>query len=174
MPHAPPDRFEPGSEIPALLHSVYEGGPFRACSVCTGGLEDAAVVYEIQKVLRGSETVFEYAVCQACGMKLLQAYSKESVQAITTFFEERFRPDGTVSRCHFCGRERSDGLQEVSILALCSGPFLATPPAVICSACSEDLNEKLSKKTREAYGDFLNDHFPGIPAEWELPVLSPM
>jgi hypothetical protein len=43
----------------------------------------------------------------------------------------------------------------------------------MCDSCSERLQEKLSRKTRDTQGDFLNDHFPGVPADLDLsPTLS--
>ncbi|MHC5039866.1 MAG: hypothetical protein ACYTHM_21375, partial [Planctomycetota bacterium] len=145
-------------------------GLFSKCSVCERPLLEGESLYEIQKVFRGTEVVFEYAVCQPCGMNLMKSYSKESIRTLQEFFETRFHPDDDHSHCHFCGAERLEGKEDVSILALCLGNLLVTPPVVICGACNESINEKLSKKTRESYGDFIETYFPGVPAGWEAPV----
>ena len=158
-------------EIPPLLHSLYEEGPFRKCSICERPLLEGETLYEIQKIWRGRETVFEYAICQPCGMELVKSYSKESLDRIREFFESRFQPDGEEARGHFCRREARPGRDDLSMMAMCMGAFLLAPPVVICDPCNESLNEKLSKKTRESYGDFIDTHFPGVPVEWEVPTV---
>ncbi|MHC4778413.1 MAG: hypothetical protein ACYTFG_07560 [Planctomycetota bacterium] len=157
-------------EIPPLLHSIYEEGPFAKCSICEGLLLEGEVVYEIQKVWRGKETVFEYAVCQSCGLDLVKSYSKESMEKIREFFENRFQAHGNGDSCHFCGREAVPGVHDLSVLGMCLGKFLLAPPVVICEPCNESINERLSKKTKDTYGEFIETNFPGIPAEWEVPA----
>jgi len=159
-----------GSEIPPLLHSVYEEGPFTQCSVCDTSLLEEGVLYEIQKVFRGAEVIFECAVCGSCAAGLIQAYSKESLKVMQEFFESSFRPDNGPDRCHFCGGDGRAGRDDVVVMGMCMGPVLMAPPVVICEACGESLNERLSKKTKESYGEFIENNFPGVPAEWEAPV----
>ncbi len=165
----PADVPQPGDPVPALLHSVYEGGPFRRCSVCDAPLEDASL-FEVQKVFRGPEVIFEYAVCRSCGMNLLKSYSRESLEIIQSFFSERYEPGCGWDRCHFCGRDVQQGRDDYSLMALCAGGTLAGPVILMCNACNEGISETLSRKTREAFGDFIEDNFPGVPAEWETPV----
>ena len=157
-------------EIPEILHSLYSKGPFEKCSICERPILEGDTPYEIQKVWRGKETLFEYALFQSCGLDLVRSYSKESVRKIQVFFENRFQPDAGHDLCHFCGTKAKPGQHDLSMMAMCLGFFLLAPPVVICEACNESLNEGLSKQTKESYGDFIDTNFPGIPAEWEVPT----
>ena len=40
---------------------------------------------------------------------------------------------------------------------------LFVPSIIMCEKCTEKLQGKLSRKTREAQGDFIKDNFPGVP-----------
>ena len=44
---------------------------------------------------------------------------------------------------------------------------LVQPPMVVCTDCAERTQELLSKETRDSFSDFIETHFPGVPAEWE-------
>ena len=56
-------------EIPSELHSFYEEGRFRKCTICDKDLQHLGL-YEVQKVYRDKEVIFETAICQACGEDL--------------------------------------------------------------------------------------------------------
>ena len=49
-------------EIPEELHSFYEEGLFRKCTICDKDLEHLGL-YEVQKVYRNKEVIFETAIC---------------------------------------------------------------------------------------------------------------
>jgi len=164
-------RFKPTGPIPEDLHSAYERGPFRACVHCGEVLTDGRV-YEIQKVFRGTEVVFEMAVCHSCGESLSREFSEESLERVQTFLVNNFKPSTKAEHCNFCGFPR--GLFEnYTLLGACRASSLLVPSIVICNDCSEKLQEVLSKKTRDANDDFIRDHFPGVPADLDLsPTLS--
>jgi hypothetical protein len=160
------DRFMKPGPIPDLLHSVYEKGPFSRCTVCDGDLA-GDTLYEIQKVFRGREVVFEMAVCQQCAEGLVREFSEESLANIHGFLRENFRPSATPTHCHFCGFPR-DLIQSFSVAGACRGSSLILPSFLMCETCTERLQEKLSRKTRDVQGDFIRDHFPGVPADLDL------
>jgi hypothetical protein len=170
-PHDEFSDFQPAGPIPAELHSAYERGPFRVCVHCSEVLTDGRV-YEIQKVFRGQEVVFEMAVCHNCGEKMSREFSEESLERVQSFLVNSFKPSPKPEHCHFCGFPR--GLFEnYTFVGVCRETSLILPSIVMCDSCSEKLQELLSKKTRDIQDDFVRDHFPGVPADLDLsPTLS--
>ena len=147
--------------IPDLLHSVYEKGPFRTCCMCGHVLTDGRL-YEIQKVYRGKEAIFEMAICHGCGEGVACEFSRESMENMKKFFLANFRPSPEPSHCHFCGFPRAL-VPNFTIVGMCKEHSILLPSVIMCEKCSERLQEKLSRKTREAQGDFIRDNFPGVP-----------
>ncbi len=157
--------YEP-QPIPELLHSVYSEGPFRQCTVCDRDLSDGTV-YEIQKVFRGTEVVFEYALCFGCYEDISQEFSRESIERVQNFVESEFKPVEDVTHCHFCGLPRSV-IHNFTLVGMCCKHALIVPGLVMCETCEERLQTVLSQKTRDVQGDFIRDNFPGIPANFDL------
>jgi hypothetical protein len=159
-----PDSLPPNLKplpIPDLLHSVYEKGPFRTCCMCGQVLTDGRL-YEIQKVYRGKEAIFEMAICHGCGEDVAREFSQESMENMKKFLMENFKPAPEPLHCHFCGFPRAL-VPNFTIVGMCREHSLLVPSIIMCEKCSESLQEKLSRKTREAQGDFIRDNFPGVP-----------
>jgi hypothetical protein len=154
-------RFVQPKPIPQILHSVYEKGPFRTCCVCSQVLTDGRI-YEIQKVYRGKEAIFEMAICHECGSDVASEFSKESMESMKNFMLERFKPLQEPTHCNFCGFPKAV-VPNFTIVGMCREKSLLVPGIIMCEKCSESLQEKLSRKTREAQGDFVRDTFPGVP-----------
>ncbi len=152
--------------IPSELHSAYERGPFRKCSVCSVDLSSAGL-YELQKVYRGKEVVFEMAVCQKCAEATAREFSEESMDALKGFLLSNFKPARETVHCHFCGFPRAL-TSGYTIVGACKASCLLVPPIVLCDRCSEKLQAGLSRKTREAQQDFVENNFPGVPADMDL------
>jgi hypothetical protein len=93
--------FRP-TPIPSLLHTVYESGPIKTSTVCGEVLTDGRL-YEIQKVYRGKEAVFEMAVCHKCGENVSKEFSEESMENIKGYLISNFKPTLEPQHCHFCG-----------------------------------------------------------------------
>jgi hypothetical protein len=161
--------------IPVHLYSVFEDGPFSLCSICQKPLitEDGGKIYEIKKIYKGKNVIFECAICHECGQDLLSEYSLESVEAIRGYFNENFIPGLSLLECHFCGKTRDPEVSSASVMAVCLGDCLVEQPVCMCDPCAELINDSLSKKTQDVNGDFLRDYFPGVPAEWQdSPIIS--
>jgi hypothetical protein len=153
--------------IPAELHSVYEGGPFRVCSVCSFPL-GAGCLYEIQKVFRRDRVVFEMALCQHCGEKLCREFSRESTEALKGFLLSNFRPSPESCHCHFCGFPRVLFREGLTLIGACQESSLILPPIVLCGKCEEALQGRISQKTRAVQEDFVRQNFPGVPCDLDL------
>src|SRR5688572_17890380 len=54
------------TEIPAEFHSEYEGRPFQSCTRCGEMLSEIAEGYQIFKLFRRGEAIYEYALCHPC------------------------------------------------------------------------------------------------------------
>jgi hypothetical protein len=159
---APEENREP---IPDILHSAYLEGPFTRCSACGTELPDGRFPYQIQKTWRGREVVFEMALCVRCAEGCMSQFSRESLERMQRFFQERFRgPVEGIDACHFCGTPIGED-SEYEIGASCLGAQLLGPPVVACAECNARAQENLSRKTRDAWGDFIRDNFPGVPEE---------
>jgi hypothetical protein len=152
--------------IPDLLHSVFEKGPFHKCCVCGKVLTDGRL-YEIQKVFRGKEAIFEMAICHGCGEEVSREFSEESKESMKEFLLSNFKPAPEPSHCHFCGFPRAM-VPNFTVVGLCRAHSLLVPSVVMCDKCSEKLQTKLSRKTREAQGEFVRDNFPGVPEGLDL------
>jgi hypothetical protein len=159
-----PDR--PGPPIPKVLHSAYHEGPFEACDACGKNLQTEVEAYQLQKSFRGPEVVFEIALCLTCMMEAMSCISRESMQAMRLFQAERYRPSESLDACHFCRKELGPE-DDHEIAAVCADRFLARPPVVLCGTCSEEMQEKLSRKTRDGWGDFISENVPGVPESME-------
>jgi len=155
-----PQNLKP-QPIPQLLHSVFEKGPFKTCCVCSKVLTDGRL-YEIQKVFKGREAIFEMAICHGCGEEVAQEFSNESKENMKKFLVDNFRPAPAPAQCHFCGFPRNL-VPNFTIVGMCQKFSLLVPSIIMCEKCTERLQGKLSRKTREAQGHFIKDNFPGVP-----------
>jgi hypothetical protein len=158
-PYSEPREREP---VPQIMHSVFEEGPFKACVSCGADLSAPDRMYQIQKAWKNDEVVFELAVCLQCAAETMKEFSQESMERMQRFFGERFRPTEGIDSCHFCGKERSPELEH-EIGAACRGTDLLRPLVVVCGECSSASHENLSRKTRDAWGEFVERNVPGVP-----------
>jgi hypothetical protein len=167
----PPSATGKLVQIPKELHSFSERGPFRKCSACSVDLLKGCT-YEIQKVYRDREVIFEMALCMTCGEGLSKEFSEESMEALKGFLLSSFRPSEDSCHCHFCGYPRplTTGY---TLVGTCRSQSLLMPALVLCQACGDKLQNRLSRKTREAQDDFIRQNFPGVPADLDMsPVLG--
>jgi hypothetical protein len=162
-----------GQDLPKVFHSMYEERPFRCCTSCGESLEDLEESYQVTKTFHGSEVILEYAVCNPCQQNMLKELSKESVATLTRFQHERsLAPanDAQLERyqCEFCLSNRDEAIgknQYFSIAALCFGIQLIDRPLMVCEPCMFEINEQMSEQTRGRWRDFVDTHFPGVPAD---------
>ena len=156
-------------QVPDDLHSDYVGGAFETCSICDQALP-AAEAYEVQKVMRAGECIFEMAICLRCVRGLMKDYSEESLAVIAEIGEQGI---GRASRgsCEFCSVPR-EGVHEYTSIAVCRTDFLLTPLITLCEECVDGLHAKLSKTTRDRFEEFIRDNFPGVPEGMDLPVTT--
>jgi len=154
-----------GEPMPEELYSEYEERPFKLCTRCGETLADFDEGYQVAKVFRSGEAVFEYALCLPCHTNMQDEFSTETKEAMEKFFIEKAKVHLGIRTCAICEIEREDLPQEeFSLTGICGGELMMQG-VMLCSPCIELTNELVSKKTRDVWRDFINDNFPGVPAD---------
>ncbi len=160
----------PTGPVPPDLYSAHDEGPFRRCSDCGADLSSADAIHLIGRVFRDGEVIFEYALCLPCVIKLYQQYSEESKANLAAYFAQEAPPPPDCTRwCHRCGCHGEGLADEQAIEGLAMGGILLGHPIVICAECSAGAERVLSKKTREAFDDFVRRVAPMLPADVDIP-----
>jgi len=162
-----------------LFDSVETGEAFRECIHCHCDLAESGRFYLVSKEMVRGECVLEYAICDECREEFSTELSEESRERIQSMLEDDVDWQGRFERtagageigpwidsCIFCGAPRDEekgyGLSGVFLGGrLFPGPL----PAIVCGECSERLQQQLSKKTRDFWDRFSEEHFPGPPAD---------
>jgi hypothetical protein len=161
----------PSGPVPPDLRSAYHEGPFPSCSDCGRPFgDDDAEPHLIERVFRGGESIFEYALCLPCALLLMSQYSEESKRNLESYFAERLAPDAPEGSCDRCGLS-GDSLEEERTVAgaAMSGSLLGRT-LVICGGCADGAEAVLSKKTKEAFDAFVRRVCPTLPADVDVPA----
>jgi hypothetical protein len=155
--------------VPEILRSEYSGEAFESCLVCGTDLAGAEM-HIVEKMIRGGEAVMEMALCGTCAEAMARDCSEESLETIRATQEswaEAAEDDPTT--CAGCGK--AHGIRDAFVIA---GYFLAgyelMRSLTVCESCHESVQQKLSRATRERFGEFIRDHFPGVPENIDSPV----
>ncbi len=175
-----PDR-DAMTDLPEDFYSEYSGRPFETCIDCEGELLCSDTPYLIIKQVVARETVFEMAICLPCAISLQQEYSEESRQAIHQWIASRTSAPpsdsdaeltpGNIDQCHLCQTPRTEA-HRYTLEALCVGDQIVQTghasqmialPLLICENCTADVSELISRKTRDQWNRFVEDHFDGPP-----------
>ena len=156
-----------GGPIPQELYSFYENRPFRSCTRCGEGLYDFKHGYRVSKIYKGDEVIFEYALCTPCLHNIMEESSEESRKRLYDFQMSRLRKVTGFDECVLCDRlEEASMRSEYGLVGICLGEAIVEANK-ICGLCMEDMSELVSKKTRESWDRFVEENFPGVPADFE-------
>ena len=159
------------TDIPRELHSEYEERPFQTCTRCGELLCEIAEGYQLFKLYRRGEAIYEYALCHPCHAGLLREFSHESRQRLAEFHAQRMTLNLGRMRCAVCGHDRAED-EEFSLTAACQGTGLVHA-LMVCGPCRRGMHDLLSKHTREVWERFVNDNLAGAP-EGTLTPVSPL
>ena len=187
MAEEEPFYIDDYGRIPSAFYSFADDGPFRRCVACEKDVVEDHDVYVVQKTFAGDEVVFEYALCSACHERVFGGMSKASTANIRAFFHQRVdlearrlrlehdsqrTIDQWIGACATCGIDR-DECNGYSIAAACGGEDILYYhlPLLICQQCEIEIQDVLSKKTREMGEDFVEAYFDGPPANLNVPIL---
>ena len=155
----------PTRPIPEEFYSAYEDRPFRSCTRCGESLTDFREGYQVAKVMKGGEAIFEYALCGPCHLGLLEEFSEESRKALESFYSKNMTPGLGADICGLCQKPK-DELQgeEYALGAACLGEGMLEA-FMVCAPCLERANALVSKKTQGIWDQFIEDNFPGVAAD---------
>ena len=180
------------NKIPRLFHSDYTEEPFEKCIHCGCELLHSGTPYTIQKQYVAGEAVFEMSLCGTCQMEFRSQMSEESLASMESFVAENCEapedpeliepgsPEDNIEKCAFCEKTRSEChrfavtgflINERMLVGLPQGSPVSLP-IMVCDDCNMAMNENLSKKTRDSWNRFVEDHFDGPPGI-ELPEDQP-
>ena len=166
--------------LPKLFQPFLEDHPFQHCIVCQCNLLQDDVHYLIEKAYKGTEVIFEYALCVPCAMDMRAELSQESLLRMQDRFENSQNLEARRTRlaklspqeiapwidtCVITGisRQETDSYQ---LCAHCVGweLVLADLPFMISAAAINEMSALLSQKTRDSLDDF-TDQYLGMPPE---------
>lgn len=182
--------FERWIPVPTQFHSLYHEGPFTRCIDCDRDLTSGDCIYFIERAFRGTEPIFEMAMCEDCRDKIEEGLSKESTMRIGAFVEERLDfemryqatqqwPDNEVEnwleQCAFLKTPKAE-CRDYQIAGICRGDQMSIDlfPIMISGAAAEEIQKLMSKQTRDRLGDMVQDFF-GMPSEFaDSPRTSPL
>lgn len=163
-----PAEGEP-AEVPEILRSEYSGRPFETCLVCRTDLADAEL-HIVEKMIRGGEAVMEMALCGGCAEEMSRDCSEESLQTIREVQESwAENADDDAACCAGCGKFHVSASGFVVAGYFLPGYELMRSMTV-CETCHDGVQQRLSRSTRERFGEFIRDHFPGVPENIDAPV----
>lgn len=191
--------------IPRQFFSEYTELPFARCVDCDCSLLTGETVYSVIKHVVGQEVVFEMAICMACAARMREQYSEETSENIQSYIENKlqerlyksleemeldteseqqeFTVEDGVAACAFCEKPRSDchryemvGLFQENEIILESGNGINfSSPMMLCQDCNSEVAKLISKKTRDLWDRFIEEHFDGPPGiEIDGPQLEPI
>ncbi len=169
--------------IPKEFYSFETNKPFDRCIECGIYLLDNCD-YIIEKAIKqypgfsATDTIFDYAICLDCAMRMRNEFSKGSLEKIDNYFGEKIggMPPGHItendldissclSQCLINKDARND-LKEYQIYAYCKGDklFKGVPPYMIGGPAIEEILPLLSNPTTDFLNGFYNKHFSPDPS----------
>ena len=175
-------------EMPDMFYSDSEGKPFKNCQVCGKYLLDEDTTYMVEKAFKNYEgydfntTIFEYAICLECHMKVQESMSTESTEKLKQFYFRilaekgsnpvtidlnNFNLDNWLSKCFFTG-DTVAGMKEYQLVGQFKGTkmIMNTPPLIVGEAAMEEMSGLLSDKTIDEMNGF-REQFLGPDPEIE-------
>lgn len=175
-----------GSIIPNIFHSDATGALIERCVHCDRYLLKDDTHYIIEKSIKNypnlntTDTIFEYAICVPCILKLRGSLSQLSMQRVQYYFlqhsnlEHRLNMalsgqshdlSEMIGKCMVKERPVSE-FEEYQIACECTGNQMIYGflPYAISGEAMEEVMELLSTQTRDALDRFRDD-FIQIPPE---------
>ena len=168
-------------DIPSVFYQDSEAKPFTNCTFCNKSFQSQEP-YMIEKSFKKNlenniqSTVYEYAICLECGVKKMNAMSKESIQNIQNYMQENVFPgfnekiesnsfDEKIKNCAATGRPK-ETLSEYTLVGQFLGDkmLLKEFPLILSSEVGEEIQELLSEHTKREFDNFM-DTITGIPPE---------
>ncbi len=159
--------------LPDKYYSDETGEPFATCIECECVLESTNE-YLIEKAYKRypgfevKDTVFEYALCKACYVKLENEMSEESRQALAQFFEQNINVEYLLSDGDFCCISGVDlsTVAEYQVAVLVNKHNGVYTELMFAGEAIDRVVEVLSEKTLDEIDGFVGRNL-GLPPEFE-------
>ncbi|HWB05398.1 MAG TPA: hypothetical protein VG796_20360 [Verrucomicrobiales bacterium] len=156
--------------IPREFHSHYEDRPFQSCTRCGEMLDEIPGGYQIFKLFRHREPIYEYALCHPCHTGILDEFSADSRRRLAEFHANRVTLNLGRFRCAVCGNSRGEDQQpEFSLTAACLSRRLVHE-LMVCGPCRLEMQSLLSPETRRLWDKFVDENLPGVPSDSISPL----
>ena len=176
------------TKIPKVFHSAVNDELFANCTMCGKELLESNESYIIEKAVKNyqenkvKDIIFEYAMCFSCLEKMREGFSEESLERINNYILKKtdlplrrneLIEKGTldvndwISKC-IVKDINQDQLPEYQIMCQCQGEHMLytyMPYMLSCNA-AEEMQELLSKKTKDELDRFYKDNL-GLPPDLE-------
>ncbi len=172
-------------EIPKGLYSYIDDKPFTNCIECHKYLLSGDTEYLVERICKNypeygtTETIFDYALCMNCAMRLHSEMSLESQQTLQRFFMKNIdlesrqklsNPsiDDTIANCIVSGKS-IDECKEFQVCAHCVGDkvYMGNPPYMLSGSVLEEIMNLLSNKTQDIMNGFYSRHRTPTPGIYE-------
>ena len=95
------DQGEFSIKIPERFYSDVTDQPFSNCNVCGKSLLENDVPYVIEKAMRNykghdfSSTIYEFAICQDCHVKMQKSMSEDSISSLQKYYSDVMTKKGS-------------------------------------------------------------------------------
>jgi hypothetical protein len=176
--------------IPQELYATDTGKPFDHCLMCNCFLLEEETPYMIEKSIKQHpeldlrETIFEYAMCMDCAIRMNASLSEESRERIGAYFarhanlgerSEALLPDRSnklqswISHCVIKKTPISQA-REYQVVAQCEGTNLlfSYMPFALSFEAMDEMTALMSAKSLGEMDDFIDKYFSGPPEVAEL------
>jgi len=173
-------------EIPKRLYSYIDEKPFTHCIECEKYLLSEDTEYLVERICKNypeygtTETIFDYALCMECAMKLHSQMSLESQRTLQNYFmknidlESRTQKksnlsiDDAISNCLVSGKTLNE-CKEYQVCAHCVGDkvYMGNPPYMLSGVVLEEIMNMLSNKTQDIMNGFYSKHRTPTPGIYE-------
>ncbi len=173
--------MEPENNIPKVFYSNISEKPIENCIICGCSLLENDTQYVIEKAFKDGIVEAEYAMCIDCVENMKGSMSEESMQNIENYIiENRSNMQELLNEFYLSGMDSGlllkqcaikgtpvDDLKEYQIAGLFKGRMIdpQVPPYLISMEAAEEINNLLSKKTKDELDNFI-DELTGLPPEW--------
>lgn len=166
-------------DIPPIFYNTVKDLPFSNCSKCDRFLLDGSMEYLVEKICIPNDVLYEFAICQYCIEQLHQEISKESMQNMQAFQNKQMNKGFQIIDDYLnlnierikkvlTNKQPNISYESCNIIAYFKGNAISpTMPAVCVSTqILENMQDKISKKTRDNFDDF-TDFLGGVPPDLE-------
>jgi hypothetical protein len=176
--------------IPRIFFSSDTGKPFSDCLMCGKFLLQNGTPYMIEKAIKQhpevnvKETIFDYALCMDCAVRMNAAMSVESRERISAYFTEHtnlaerrenllqkktLRVQPWLSKCVIKNTPIAKS-PEYQLVAQFDGNHMLFTymPFALSFAAMDEMSELMSAQSRGEIDDFIGQYFSGPPEVAEI------